>query len=168
VKSIEKKDFIRVGKVVSCHGNKGELRCASNFALKEKEWVFIEVSDKPVPFFIEHILGTHDEPILKLKTINSVNQAHPFIGKSVLIPKKLLPKKREEISHDHLIDFVIRDTTSGFSGKIKSIEETLAHPLFVVSDKKRELLIPFVEEWIEDINFDDETITVKLPEGLIS
>ncbi|MFY8191392.1 MAG: hypothetical protein ACOVK9_10530, partial [Bacteroidia bacterium] len=89
MKTIQREDFQEVGSAVKVHGTKGELKFVLTQNFKIKEWAFLEFRGKPVPFYIEHTKAEFaDEMIMKLRSIDSVEQASTYIGKPLLMLAK--------------------------------------------------------------------------------
>ena len=55
----------------------------------------------------------------------------------------------------------------GKIGTIASINDTSAQPLFVVTTENGEILVPMVDDFIEQIDRVNKKILVRTPEGLI-
>ena len=84
IKSIARKDFIQAGSVDKTHGTKGELRISLTTDKSFKEWAFLEIQGKPVPFYIQSLQPTFDDgALLKLRDINSVEKASEFVGRTL-------------------------------------------------------------------------------------
>jgi len=166
MKSINRKDFIIAGVVEKIHGTKGGLRLSFEQKIKLKEWVFIEINNKPVPFFMESISGNDDAVIVQLQGIDDPMKAVRFVGNAVLIPATKSNRKTKKVDLD-IIDFILIDETYGELGKVNDVEELpqqlIIHTLF----KGKELLIPAVDEFIIEINEKKKTIYLSLPDGIL-
>ena len=89
MKSIRREDFREAGTLAKVHGPKGELRFLPDYQLTLKEWVFLSIKGKPVPFFIESVKGSDDAPIIKLRYIEDTFEAEKFV-KAGLHPKNMM------------------------------------------------------------------------------
>ena len=167
MKSIQSKDFIEAGTVVKAHGTKGEVRIATQFPVKYTEWAFLEIREKPVPFYIEQAQPVgNNEYLLKLTDINSLEKAQQLSGYVVLVPKQK-GKKRQQEETWNLTGFMIAEKNAGNLGKVIRVEQLPQQTMLVVDYKNGELLIPLVEDFIDDINEEKEIITLRLPEGFL-
>ncbi len=167
MKTIQRKDFIEVGSIVKVHGNKGELKFKLSRDFKLKEWAFLEFRGKPVPFYIEHTKAEFgDEVVMKLREIDSVDKAGTFIGRTLLLPKKLV-EKESLVDEWGIEGYLAKDINFGDLGTIEEILEYPFQSLAKVNFNTRELLIPLVDEIILEINDKKKTLLVKLPEGLL-
>ena len=66
---------------------------------------------------------------------------------------------------EDLIGFEVINSDNVNLGKIIDIMETGAHDIFVVSDD--EIMIPDVEEFVKEIDFETKKIMVDVPQDLI-
>jgi 16S rRNA processing protein RimM len=167
MKSIARKDFTAAGTVDKTHGTKGDLVITFTSDKPIKEWAFLEIQGKPVPFYVEHVKPTFDEgAIIKLKDVNTVEQAQTYIGKTILMPigKR---KKADVYAEDDFTGFILIDEKLGNIGIVEAIEEFPNQLLIRTTYKEQEVLIPAVEAFIQEINEAKRTIYLNLPEGLL-
>jgi len=59
------------------------------------------------------------------------------------------------------------DSTRGEIGRITEVNTQTEQTLLFVNYEGKEIIIPFAEDFIMDINHSSKTITLNLPEGLI-
>lgn len=167
MKSIHKKDFIVVGTIAKAHGTKGELKIITDSSVKFTEWAFLEIREKPVPFFIlrcQHAFG--NEYILQLRDIDSLSKAQTFIGFKVLLPKTK-GKKRGQTSAFDLSGFLLVDNAFGEIGEVVGIEELPQQTMFVTHYQNQQIMIPMVEAFISDVDERKEIIYLNLPDGFL-
>jgi 16S rRNA processing protein RimM len=165
LKSIRKEDFRTLGTVAKLHGTKGELKIQIEAPVKLKEWVFLLIKGKPVPFFVEEQKGNIEEPIVRLRHIFNADEASAFIGKSVLGLGK--EKKQKSSSNDSLIGFHIFDSKNRDLGAILDILEMPQQLLAQLHYQNQEVLIPLAEDWILSLNPGKKQIVMKIPDGLL-
>lgn len=167
MKTIQRKDFKEVGSAVKVHGTKGELKFKLTNTFKIKDWAFLEFRGKPVPFYLEHTKSEfEDEITLKLKGINSMEEANALIGKNLLMPLKWVDKK-ESFSDLDLIGYTLHDEEFGSLGQIINVIENTYQSLAIVNYQNKEIFIPLVEPIVSEIDDETKQVFVKLPEGLI-
>ncbi|MDX1942637.1 MAG: ribosome maturation factor RimM, partial [Saprospiraceae bacterium] len=135
----------------------------------QAEVIFLEISGKQVPYFIEKI-RSGNEMLLKLEDINSREAATPLASKEIFLREEdLLPVEEGEVDFDYedLIGFQIIDTEAGSIGKIEKVIEYPQQMMAVLQYQEREILIPLHENLIHDINIEEQTIIMNLPIGLL-
>ena len=165
MKSVRIEDFREAGTLTKVHGTKGEFRFTPDFSFNIKEWVFLLIKGKPVPFFVESVKGSDDAPILKLRYIDSTEQAERMLGRTVLIPGKT--KKKSALANETLEGFAIYDACEKPLGKIIRLIEMPQQLLAEISYQQQLVLIPIVEDWILHFDKRKKRIDMELPDGLL-
>lgn len=165
MKSINKKDFIVAGTVAKTHGTKGELKLITDIPVKFSGWAFLEIREKPVPFIIDAASKTaHNEWILKLNGIDTVEAAKAFTNLNVLVVKPKGKRKPTDSGFD-LSGFTLIDRQIGEIGAIVATEELPQQTMLVSHYKGNQVMIPMVEAFIDDVDDEKEIIYLNLPEG---
>ncbi len=156
----------QVGYVIKKHGLKGDVKIGLSSPLPNKlESIFVEMDNRLVPFFIEHISILHDQAIVKFEDIDSLDKADRLTQSRVFLP---LSMKRgpwlEGPNPADLIGFsVISDKR--ILGVITDINPHTLNPLLVVKGEDSELLIPINDYFIRAVDANSKKVTVELPDG---
>ncbi len=165
-------DCICVGRIAKTHGYKGAVRVdikksiTLNKPKGSEEPVFLEISQKLVPFFYTSWQESTGSPILHFDDIDNEAKAKELIGIDVFASKKWVEEEEgSEIAN--LLNFTVIDTEHGKLGFINNYMENPAQTLLYMLLNGREILIPFVDEFILKIDWDNETIYTQLPDGLL-
>jgi 16S rRNA processing protein RimM len=167
MKSIARKDFTAAGVIDKTHGTKGDMRITLDSDTPIKEWAFLEIQGKPVPFYVEAIQHTFgDEAILKLQNVSSVEQASRYIGLTVLLPIGKRNKKKVYVEDD-FTGYQLWDEKLGNIGVVEALEEFPNQLMISTTYNGAEVYIPAVEAFIEEVNEVTRTIHLNLPEGLL-
>jgi len=167
MKSLQLKDFIIVGSVGKTHGTSGELKLEANQKLKQKEWVMIEFNQKPVPFFMEQCRElVPNEYLAKLRDYNTVEDVQTFVGRNIFYYSTKAVKSKKQID-ESIIGYALIDLTLGYIGILEDIIEMPGQMMFQTTNQLNEVLIPAVDDFIDEIDHEKQTIYLKLPEGLI-
>jgi 16S rRNA processing protein RimM len=171
VKEISELELIQVGKFVKTFGYKGELLLKTEAELDEipeTELFFVVIDKITVPFFVDTEktrFNGNDKLILKLNFVNSEKEAVEFVGRTVLAEKKDIVVSDDnadfELSGYEVFDF---DRSIGI---VENIVEIPGNPLIsIINSKKKEVLIPFNEQFIVKIDSENRKLFLQLPEGL--
>ena len=168
MKSINKKDFIQIGSVLKVHGTKGELKVILNLDIEFNEWAFLEIREKPVPFYIESCKHQfQEEAFLKLREINTMEEASKYVGYAVLALKKSIKKAALNQLDDSILHYKIIDSKFGEMGIVDEIIEMPMQVLLKTTFNGQELLIPAVEPILTDITDKKKIVYIQMPEGLL-
>ncbi len=156
----------QIGYVIKRHGLKGDVRVLLESELPKKlESIFVQINNRLIPFFIEHISILNDQAIIKFEDVNSPEQADQLIRNAVYLPKSL-KKKSNKLETNDLIGFSVFADSEKL-GTITSINNHALNPLLVVAYEDRELLIPISDYFIKKIDPKLKKVKVELPEGFM-
>ena len=166
---IRKEDVYKIGRIGKAHGVKGEVSFNFDddvFDRVEAEYLILEVDGILVPFFMEEYRFRSDSTALvKFEDIDTQERARELTNCDVYFPRDLADDEEEVLTYSFLVDFGIIDASTGKKvGTIASIDESTLNILFELEDGT---LIPASEELITDIDKDNKTITIALPEGIL-
>jgi 16S rRNA processing protein RimM len=169
---ITENEIFPIGKILKSHGVRGEILLLYSSDVFENEnfkYFILEIDGIFVPFFIdEYRINSAETAFVKFDGIDSENDAKFLTGKLVFASKKFLEQvKTEDIGLDYFIGFQIIDKKISFSGKISNIDQSTANVLMIVQTENDEILIPFSESYIIEIDHNTKKIFVNLPQGLI-
>lgn len=159
-------NIAEVGKIMKTHGVKGEVTLAiNNDALFEADCIIVKLDGLYIPFFVESRRSkgaTVD--IVKLEGVDSEADAAPLLGASVFLKKDQLQEEEEEWNSFEGYTIYNGDFRVG---EISAIDDQTENQLFIIDTPNGEILIPIVDEWVEEVNDDDQYIVMKLPDGLL-
>ncbi len=170
---MRKEDCFYLGKIAKKFSFKGEvliyLDTDEPELYENMESVLVELNKNLVPFFIENSsLHKNDFLRVRFEEVNSEQDAEAIIGKEVYLPLSTLPKLTGNKFYFHeVIGFEIEDKRLGVFGKIQSINDSTAQPLFEVLNGEVEILIPMIDHFLIKIDRENKKVIMDLPEGLI-
>jgi 16S rRNA processing protein RimM len=170
---MKKEDCFYLGKIVKKYSFKGELLAKLDTDEPELydtlDAIFVDLKGQLVPFFIENS-QLHKSNLLRLKLedVSNEGDADALLKCDLYLPLDLLPPLKGNKFYFHeVIGFKIRDKSFGEVGIIKAVNDTTAQALFEVDRDGTELLIPMHDEFILELNREEKTILMDLPDGLI-
>ncbi|MBN2862244.1 MAG: 16S rRNA processing protein RimM [Bacteroidales bacterium] len=162
---------ILLGRITKVHGREGivTLRLENTFKdnLPDMEAVFLEIEGKPVPFFISEseYMGGH---ILRLKFegYESVEKASEFAGCRVFLVSAYLAETPSEKEED-LSGYRILTPENKLIGTVTGIIRNPGqYHLNVDPGSGKDIMIPFHEDLIVEVDRKKKIIIMDLPEGL--
>jgi 16S rRNA processing protein RimM len=170
---MRKEDCFYLGKIAKKFSFKGEvliyLDTDEPELYENMESVFVEFNKNLVPFFIE-TSSLHKNDFLKVKfeDIETEADADEIMGCEIYLPLSMLPKLEGNKFYFHeVIGFDIEDQRLGVFGKIVSINDSSAQPLFEVVNGSVEILVPMIDQFLVKIDRANKKVVMNLPEGLI-
>ena len=170
---MRKDDCFYLGKVAKKFSFKGEvliyLDTDEPEMYEDLESVFVEFNKNLVPFFIENSqLHKNDFLKVRFEDVNNEEKADELIGREVYLPLSMLPKlEGNKFYYHEVIGFDVIDKRLGNIGKIVSINDSAAQPLFEIEKDGIEILIPMIDDFIIEVNRNNKSITLNTPEGLV-
>jgi len=170
---MRKEECFYLGKIAKKFSYKGEvlvyLDTDEPELYENMESVFVEINKNLVPFFIENsALHKNDFLRVKFEDIDNEEQADEILGCELYLPLSFLPKlEGNQFYYHEVIGFEIEDQRLGVVGKIVSVNDSTAQPLFEVLNGTVEILIPMIDQFLVKIDRDNKKVVMNLPEGLV-
>jgi len=164
---------IRIGKVSRLHGFKGELslKVEPEFmdVLEEVELVFIEVDRKQVPFFIEHVRFTSTGfALVKFEEVSTEAEAQRLRNCEVFIREEDMDaEEMEAMEASKMHGYLVIDKHHGELGKVAELVIHPGNSFIVIEREDGEVMIPFHEDIVVEVDDANKKIHVITPEGLI-
>ena len=170
---MRKDDCFYLGKIAKKFSFKGEvliyLDTDSPEEYQDMESIFVEINKNLVPYFIENSsIHKNDFLRVQLEDVKNEEEADYLLGSEVYLPLTMLPKlEGNKFYYHEVIGFEIQDKTLGVFGKIVSVNDTAAQPLFEVLNGNVEMLIPMIDQFLVKIDRESKIVLMDLPDGLI-
>jgi len=162
---------ILLGRILKIQGYDGTMtvKLEKDFVdnIPEMESVFLEIEGKPVPFFISTSQYSGGDVLkLRFEGYGTYEKVNDFAGCPVFLTTGKAKSARSDSESITGFKVILSNKST-----IGSIEEIINNPgqdlLRIISPEKKEILIPFHDDFIVRIDKKKRTITVQLPEGLI-
>ena len=171
--SLHLMDTFKIGRLGKTHGVKGELTFHFTddvFDRTEADYVFVEIDGLQVPFFFEEYrFRSEQTALVKFEGVDDADRATQMVGCDVFFPRELCDSNDDEFSWAEITGFSIIDAGSGrLVGEVKAVNLTTINTLFeVLSPDGRQLLIPANDDLVADIDRQQRTIAMNIPQGLL-
>lgn len=159
-----------IGKITKLSGNTGELvvfsKLLSQLQPKHNDLLFVELQKQMVPFYIETVkkLGT-DRFLIKFDNVNTVHKA------SLLLEAKIFTSSNKNIKTEapevELKGYQLHDLNKEFIGIVSQVDFNPKNPILYADFNGTEIIIPFNENIILEIDSKSKIIKTDLPEGLL-
>ncbi|MBW1992399.1 MAG: 16S rRNA processing protein RimM [Deltaproteobacteria bacterium] len=159
--------LVSLGKVVGAHGIRGALKIGEAPAEPETFLYLGEVEIGGARYRVKEAISRKRQVLLRLEGVDTRNQAELLIGQEVKGESSRFPPLPEgEYYWFQLQGLEVRHAESGARlGELADIIPTPGHDVYVVRQGRREILLPAVEEVINEINLEEGLIKVLPPEG---
>jgi 16S rRNA processing protein RimM len=170
--------FLVIGQVARPHGIRGELRLKMLTHYPERlahmEQValsrYSQPHDNQVTFYaVENARLHNDQGILKIAGLDDRTAAESLRDQYVLVSlADAVPLEKDEYYHYQLIGLEMVTEEGQSLCQVTDLLETGANDVYILaSPQYGELLIPAIEEVVQEINLETKRITVRLLPGLL-
>lgn len=164
-------DLLVVAKISGTHHLKGAVKVLSNV-----DELDIVIGNKVI---VE--LGNGSTKVLTMK------EASPLVGKKwavefeeitnkteasllqgglIKVRRDILDIEEDEYLVNDVIGMKVYEENGDYLGEVQDIFETAAHDIFVVESEEFETMIPDIDVFVKDVNFDKHEMRVSLIEGM--
>lgn len=163
---------VPLGEIVTTHGIDGRLKLKpynpQTTLLSAGREILLEKEGN----FFSHLLETSSPHknhfLIKLKGLDSIEQAEPWVGSIVSVAEEALqPLNPGEYYHYQAVGLDVLDVHGNWIGKVTRIWSKEGGDLYVVAGTSKEYLIPAVKEVIEKIDLPGGKIIINPPPGLL-
>ena len=111
-----------------------------------------------------------EEYLVRFVKVTDRDTAESLVGSHCLLSCDQLPDDFDDLLRadaGHVSGYRVVDEVRGMLGPVVNVREMPTQDLLVVEHEGEEVLIPFVDEFIVDIDEEDCIMHVNLPAGLI-
>lgn len=158
-------NYLYVGKIVSTHGIKGEVKIISNFSLKEKIFV------KDFNFYIgtnhiKEVVKTYRKhkqyDMVTFEGYNNINQVLKYMKNNVYVLREDLNLSSDDILESDLIGLNAYHNEE-FLGVVNDIYVTGKNykVIEIINKGTKKTLIPYHKDFIEKIDISNKMISFK-------
>ena len=163
---MKKPDLQYLGEFIKLFSFKGEIILYSDNTIsliENLDTIFIDIDGAYVPFQIKKS-KSHKKNIFRvlLEGISSESEAKDLLKKSVYINKL----ENQDNINNIVDNFNVYNNNEYLGIVISTINKT-GQTIIEVKMKEKIVLIPFVDEFIVEINYDLNKIDMILPDGLL-
>ncbi len=169
-----KENFLKVGQIINTHGVRGEMKVYPLTDYKERfeelEYVYLEDSIAHKKIYIDNVKYKNNIVILKVKGIESLNDAEKLKTKYIFIDRadsRKLPEDTFLVAD--LIGLKVYTEQNELIGTINDVIQSAGNDIYEIIDynnPSKKILIPAVGEFIKEVDL-EKGIIVNVIEGLI-
>lgn len=162
-----KNNFLEIGQVVNTHGIRGEIKiqpwCDDPMIYDELEYIYIDGKKYNI---LKSRLHKNCE-IVAVEGIDNINQAELLRNKVVTVEREMLGDLPEGTYYiADLLGLNVR-TDEKELGVIEDVIHTGSNDVYQIKrEGKKPLLIPVIDEVIQEVNIDKGYVLVTLIKGL--
>ena len=158
--------MVYIGEIVNTHGIKGELRIVSDFKYKDAVFIIgkkVYLGKRKQEAIIKSYRKHKNYDMVMFEGIEDINDAIIFKSDDIFI-------KREDLDIDGYVDEdLIGLKVYGNGECLGTVDNIMKNKqdILVIKNRKKSHMIPFVDEFIENVDISNKRIDIKIIEGLI-
>jgi len=161
-------EFLIVGYILAPWGIRGEVKVevVTDFPERFAPQKVVYLNTRPLE--IESCRPHKQHLVVKLATIDSVEDAEKLRGQDLTIPRsELYPLPEGQYYTFQLIGLKVVTTEGETLGRITDIMATASNDVYIVEGKRGEILIPAIEDVVKSIDLKKGKIVIEVIEGLL-
>ncbi|MBI2954923.1 MAG: 16S rRNA processing protein RimM [Chloroflexi bacterium] len=158
-----------IGRVAGPRGVAGELKIeiVTDFPERFAQLKRVFLGESLTPFEVEMSSLFKRMALLKLRGVETVEQAAKLTGQLVLVPvEEAVPLAEGQYYWHEIIGLEVWTTDGQFLGHVTDILRTGANDVYVVHNGK-EILVPAIEQVIKEIKPDEGKMIIEPMPGML-
>lgn len=165
--------YVLLGKVVSTHGIKGEIKIKSDTSFKEERYkkgntLYFKKDNTYVPFKVDSFREHKNLDLIRINGYDNINQVLEYVGLEVYVNYKDVDSLDENsYYYDELISLEVYTMEEDYIGKVIEIREVPQGIILEIQTSEKIVLVPFVDEFIKEVDVVEGKIFIEPIEGLL-
>lgn len=166
--------YLEVGKIVATHGIRGEVKVSLTTSFPEERFekgnvLYIGENDQYKKIIIDTFRVHKGLGLVSFNKLTNINDVLDYVGKTIYVDKESLEELGEDDFYfDDLIGLTAITNNDEKIGEVVDILEVPQGAILVIKkDDKEEALVPFVDEFISDVDLEEGYIIITPIEGLL-
>lgn len=168
-------DYVKIGTIIKTRGLDGTVKIYSTSDFRSQRLApgsrvyFYDVTKQEhLPFTVQTHQMENELDIVKFKEINDINEAELYLKWEVHVPKRNRDLPKGFYFDDDLIGLDVYGDDGQLIGQVFKIEEYGPYKsLRIQRADDKDVLVPMVATFIQEVNIDKKQILIKLMAGLL-
>ena len=162
-----------IGKLGKCFGLKGEVRLILLTSFPELRFckgrkLSISNGKEAVEATVKALRLTEKGYLISFEEMPSINEVEPYVGFSLFMDKKEAPLPEGNYRYGDLIGMEVFSKFGESLGKVKDVlDYAPKKTLRVEREGKTDFFVPFVDEFVLDIDVENKKMTIRVIPGLL-
>lgn len=167
-------DLILLGKIVGTHGIKGEVKILSDSDFKKERFkvgntLYLKSVKNNIPIIINSYRVHKGLDLITFNNYRNINDVLEYIGLEVYVDySSELTLAEDEYLYADLLNCSVYDTKNNFIGTILDLREVPQGTILeIVDENKKRSLVPFIKEFVIEVDLKQKRIILEPIEGLL-
>ena len=163
-------EYVYVGRIVTTHGIKGEIKIRSNFKYKDKVFVVGNTLYIGKNYEERKILSYRvhkDYDMVMLDGLDDIDKVIPYKNLLVFVSKDQLKLSYNQYVNEDFINMSVY-FNNNFIGTVVSINDMgNGNDVFVIKDRNKTIYVPKNDNFIDVVDLKNNILLLKNVEGLV-
>lgn len=166
--------YIRIGRMINTHGIKGEIKIRSYSDFDEQRYVkgntvYMKVNEEMMPLTVKSYRVHKGFPLVSFEELKDINAVEKYRECELYITDDMREELDEGYYYDELEGLDAYDTEGNLLGTTIGIEETngAQDNLRIETESGKTFLVPYIEEFIVEVDLDENRIVIAMQDGLL-
>ncbi len=156
-----------VGKIIGTHGIKGELKVKSDTSFDRFKVGNVLYVEKEYPITINSVRNHKGFTLITVNSFTNINDVLDLVNKEIYVNHDHKELKDGEYYYEDIIGLDVFDSNNINRGVVNDIIEVPQGLLLEIKGQEKTSLIPYVKEFIKEINLSEKKIVINEIEGLL-
>lgn len=168
-------EYLSLGKIVDSFGVDGTVKIYSTTSFGEKRYkkgsiviFYNPQTDERKEYNVVKYRHSGFFDFVKFEELNTPEEVKEMKGFEIQVIKNNKDLDKDTYFYSDLRGCKVVDESNKELGVIKEVEEFPAQITFRVSRKNdKDFFVPFIKEFVKDVNIDEKIVTIHVIEGLL-
>ena len=165
--------YLEVGKIIATHAIKGEVKVSISSSKPEERFkkgniLYVLDGKEYREIKIDSFRVHKGMALITFNNITNINDVLGYVGKTIYVSKESLKDlDKDNYYYDDLIGLIAYDKDNLIGEVVDVMEVPQGAILVIKKENEKQVLVPFVSEFIEDVDLDNKKIYINPIEGLV-
>ncbi len=166
--------YYAIGTIVSTHALKGEIKIFSTTDFREDRYrvgntLYIEKAGKMIQVKVDSYRPHKNFDLVSFEGYHDINTIMQFLKCKVYVNEENIQDLADEEFYYHQLFDCLVYHESVLIGKVSDVVNYGASDILIIQDvNNHEIMIPFVDDFILDVDIINKKIQIEVIEGLIN
>ncbi len=167
-------EYYVIGTIVSTHALKGEIKIYSTTDFRDERYkignkLYINKDNDMIEVTVKSHRRHKEYDLLSFEGYEDINRVLPFVKSKIYVNENDLTELSEDEFYYHeLFDCEVYHGND-YIGKITDVVNYGASDILVIHNENgKEIMIPFVDDFIKDVDIKNKRINIDVIEGLLN
>lgn len=159
--------LLECAKILTTHGIKGEvkIKIETDDISRFNKGNILYIENEKTPITIDNFRPFKNMGLLMFNNINNINDVLQYVGKSIYVDVD--KDDDDSIYLDDLIGLKVIDKGNEIGEVVDILEVPQGQIIIIKHQSGKTSLVPNVDEFVKEINLEDNTLIIESIEGLL-